>query len=85
VGGELFYVEGDKLVAIDVTTSPELRIGPPQRLFSDPSLVRPTWEYDVSADGRFVMIEDVEDESGEQRKPAIHVTENWYEEFRERK
>ncbi len=40
--------------------------------------------YDVSADGRFVMVEDVGVESDELRKPAIRVTMNWYEEFRDR-
>lgn len=42
------------------------------------------WGYDVSADGRFVMIEDVASDTEQQRKPAIHITENWYEEFRVR-
>jgi len=38
----------------------------------------------IAADGRFVMIEEVEDESEAQRKPAVHITQNWYEEFRDR-
>ncbi len=83
-GKELFYVEGDTLVAVDVTSGPDFRIGPSERLFSDPKLFLHGWNYDVSADGRFVIIEEVADESQEQRKPAIHITENWYQEFRNR-
>lgn len=42
------------------------------------------WTYDVSADGRFVVIEDVVVAGDELRKPAICVTMNWHEEFRDR-
>lgn len=80
----MFYVEGNTLVAVEVTTGPEFRIGSEKRLFSDPNLRGSLWTYDVAEDGRFVMIEDVELETAPQRKPAIHVTENWYEEFRNR-
>ncbi len=38
--------------------------------------------YDVSADGRFVLVDTVESE--EAKPPSIHVVENWYEEFRDR-
>ncbi len=84
-GKELFYIEETTLIAVEVASGSDFRIGPAERLFSDPKLTYDHgWSYDVSADGRFVMIEDVEDESGEPRKPAIHITENWYEEFRDR-
>ena len=83
-GKELFYIEGNTLIAVGVTTGPEFRIGPSERLFSDPNLSGFAWNYDVSAHGRFVMVERVADDSQEQRKPAIHITENWYEEFRDR-
>ena len=83
-GEELFYLEGSTLIAVELTTGPEFRIGPSKRLFSDPNLSGFAWNYDVSAGGRFVMVERVADESQEQRKPAIHITENWCEEFRER-
>ena len=63
---------------------PELKIGPAQRLFSDPVMLDFGWSYDVSADGRFVMVEDVAVEKSETRKPAIRITQNWYEEFRDR-
>ena len=40
------------------------------------------WPYDVSLDARqFLLVETVKDE---EHRPAIHVVENWYEEFRDR-
>ncbi len=71
-------------MAVEVTTGDEFRVGRSERLFSDPKLPGGGWSYDVSADGRFVMVEDVVDDDAARRKPAIHITENWYEEFRER-
>lgn len=55
-----------------------------KRLFEDPSLAGMRWTHDVSADGRFVVIEDVVVAGDELRKPAIRVTMNWHEEFRDR-
>ena len=82
-GKELFYVEGDTLVAVSVTTSPEFSVGPATRLFEHPSLTRSFYpQYDVSADGqRFVLAAPVEVEGAE---PSIRVVQNWFEEFRER-
>ena len=82
-GNELFYVEGDTLVAVSVTTSPEFSVGPATRLFEHPSLTRSFYpQYDVSADGqRFVLAAPVEAEGAE---PSIRVVQNWFEEFRDR-
>ena len=82
-GTELFYVEGDTLIAVEVTTRPTFSFGSAKRLFSSPSLVEqwPHPAYDVSADGeRFVLIEPV----GGPQPAAIRVVQNWYEEFRDR-
>ena len=38
--------------------------------------------YDVSGDGRFVLVDTAESE--EAKPPSIHVVENWHEEFRDR-
>ena len=80
-GKELFYVENDTLMSLEVTTDPVFSMGAETRLFSSPNLVRP-WpvpSYDVSADGqRFVLIEPV----GGPRPPMIRVVQNWFEEFR---
>ncbi len=84
-GRELFYVEGETLMAVRITTPPEIEVGRVERLFSDPNLRSVIWSYDVSADGRFVTVEDVSVESESQPDASIHVIENWYEEFRDRK
>jgi Tol biopolymer transport system component/predicted Ser/Thr protein kinase len=83
-GKELFYVEGDSLMAVPVTTSPSLTIGVPVTLFSAPSLGGFTGNYDVTPDGdRFILVEPVRDE-GDVFEPRIRIVENWYEEFRDR-
>ena len=84
-GKELFYVEGDTLMAVEVTMSPAFAPAAATPLFSDPHLAAGAFmpvSYDVSADGRFVLEEDAESE--EAKPPSIHVVENWYEEFRDR-
>ena len=79
-GKELFYVQGDTLMAVPVSTSPRLAVGSPRRLFSVHGSVLRDAEYDVTADGqRFVVPEPV----GESSSP-IRVVLNWYEEFRVR-
>jgi eukaryotic-like serine/threonine-protein kinase len=80
-GKELFWVEGDTLIAASVSTTPTFSIGEPVRLFSDPEL---DWSwmlpaYDVSADGqRFVLTEP----SGTVRNATIQVVQNWIAEFK---
>ena len=80
-GNELFYVEDDTLITIKVSTGERFSASSSQRLFRHPGLRGSERTYDVSADGqRFVVIEDVEDENA--KSPAIHIIQNWYEEFR---
>ena len=85
-GKELFYVEGETLIAVEVSTEGEFSIGKTTRLFDHPGL-RPGFNYapyDVSADGeRFILVEPIT-ETGETPKPTIRVVENWAEEFRDR-
>ena len=92
--GEIFYVElgmdsredapvdEGTLVAVPVTTAPELSVGQPGRLFTSAGLTRFAFPmYDVFADGqRFVMSEPI----GEPPPATIRVVENWFEEFRDR-
>ena len=64
-----------------MTTSPAFSPGAAQPLFED----RPAFEgrgqqYDVTPDGpRFVVVETLGEADAGQ---AIHVVQNWYEEFR---
>ena len=83
-GKELFYVEGETLISVPVTTDPRFEAGEAKRLFSDPNFAwreRTMPQYDVSPDGeRFVMIETV----GADARPVIRVVQNWHQEFRDR-
>ena len=84
-GKELFYVEGDTLIAVEVTSSPNFVAVSTTPLFSDPHLsvgIINEVAYDVSADGRFVLTDSVERTEAE--RPSIRIIENWYEEFRDR-
>ncbi len=79
-GKELFYVEGENLMAVSVSSVSSFSVGPATRLFAHPSLIFTT--YDVSADGqRFILPEPV---GGEAPEPSIRVVENWFAEFRDR-
>ena len=85
-GQELLFVEDNKLMVAQVGAGERFEVGEITRLFESRYL-NPTGTppaYDVSADGqRFVLIEPVgyEDEPEER---AIHIIQNWYEEFRDR-
>ncbi len=85
-GKELFYVEGQTLVAVSVSSGSSFSVGSATRLFEHPGLgpginYAP---YDVSADGqRFILAEPVE-QGADAPEPSIRVVMNWYEEFRGR-
>ncbi len=77
-GRELFYRNGDKMMAADVETKPTFRPGRPRTLFEG----RFRGSYDVAPDGtRFLMIKPDPAESG----PAhVKVVLNWFEEVKRR-
>jgi serine/threonine-protein kinase len=77
-GKELYYKEGNTLVAVPVSVDPVFSVdGPPVKLFRASSF----GGYDVSADGqRFLVAEPVSSAGG----PVIRVVQNWFEELRER-
>ena len=83
-GKELFYVEGDVMMAVPVTTRPSFQVGQAKRLFrhAHTGAHFSTFpRYDVSPDGqRFLVIEPV----GDHPDPSIIVVQNWFEEFRDR-
>jgi serine/threonine-protein kinase len=78
-GRELFYRNMNKMMVVDVTTSPGLVLSQPRQLFDQryAFLMRTQTNYDVSADGqRFVMVKD---ESGSGR---LNVVQNWLEDLK---
>ena len=80
---ELYYVSGDSLMAVNVSTRGVFRIGNSQALFGAStvgafSLVN---NYDVSKDGqRFVTLQQI---TG-RKNPTITVVQNWYAEFKDK-
>ena len=85
-GKELFYVEGQTLVAVSVSSGSSFSVGLATRLFEHQGL-RPGDNYapyDVSADGqRFILAEPV-GLVADGPEPSIRVVQNWFAEFRDR-
>jgi Tol biopolymer transport system component len=77
-GRELFYSNGDKMMAVDVTTSPNFSVGRPRMLFEGQDLS--TWG--VSPDGqRFLVIKPAEQQ---QAATQINVVLNWFGELKQK-
>lgn len=79
-GRELFYRIGDRMMAVPIDYTPTLRPGTARMLFKG-EFARLGWgqaNYDVSADGRFLMIQ------GEQQDLPSHLrlVVNWFDEVR---
>jgi serine/threonine-protein kinase len=84
-GRELFYRNGDKMMATAVETKPTFAAAKPKLLFErhyEPSPQSFLANYDVSPDGqRFLMINASEQE---QASTQINVVQNWFEELERR-
>ncbi len=78
-GREVFYRNRAAVMAVEIRTSPALRIGTPQLLFEGPYEPDPapsgSVNYDVAPDGRFLMVQSAP-------LTEIHVVLNWVEELR---
>jgi serine/threonine-protein kinase len=83
-GGELFYRNGNKMMAVDITSQPAFSAGKPRMLFEGAFALSPrsSANYDVSPDGqRFLMVEA--SKQG-QAPEQINVVLNWFEELKRR-
>ena len=84
-GTELFYRQGDAVMAVAVETRNEFSFAAPRPLFSGPYLQRPSSgarSYDVARDGRFLMILPG-DEKRAVAPATIVVVENFGEELKQ--
>ncbi|MGA8607984.1 MAG: protein kinase [Candidatus Sulfotelmatobacter sp.] len=84
-GRELFYRNGDKMMAVDISTQPSFTAGKPHMLFEGHYVPPPGTapNYDVSPDGqRFLMIKP--SEAGDAAPSQINVVLNWFEELKRR-
>ncbi len=81
-GRELFYRNGDKMMAVAIETEPDISVGTPRLLFEGRFLPGPPWarrNYDISPDGqRFLMIQREQDLV----PTEIIVVLNWFEELK---
>jgi hypothetical protein len=78
-GTELFYRNGEGMMAVPVETGAIFKAGTPELLFEGRFElgVHGSLSYDVSADGRFLMIERSHDETTDR----LHVVLDWFEEL----
>jgi hypothetical protein len=78
-GKELFYRNGDKMMAVDITTTPDVRLSAPRVLFEQRYAFGAgiTFaNYDVMPDGQhFVMVKD------EAAAGRLNVVLNWLPEL----
>jgi serine/threonine-protein kinase len=78
-GREIFYRRGFAVMAVPVSTSPEFTIGKPQVLFDGPYIgFGADRSFDVSRDGRFLMIKGDNAAMGRQ----LNIVTNWFEELK---
>jgi Tol biopolymer transport system component len=83
-GREVFFRNGDKMMAVDIATHSGFAAGNPRMLFEGPyqatSATSPN--YDVSPDGqRFLMLKPIEQEHA---PTQINVVLNWFEELKQK-
>ena len=80
-GKEIFYRAGSKMMVVEVSGDPDLRLSQPRPLFDQRYLFQSLTvaTYDVSADGqRFLMVKD---EAGAGR---LNLVLDWFEELKQR-
>jgi Tol biopolymer transport system component/predicted Ser/Thr protein kinase len=84
-GRELFYRNGEKMMAVDIATQPGFVAGKPRMLFEGRYARSPATSpnYDVSLDGQhFLMLKPDEKETA--APTQINVVLNWFEELKRR-
>jgi hypothetical protein len=88
-GTEIFFLNGDSLVAAPITYEPTISVGPPRELFETTGyfLIGPGRSWDVDPNGQqFLMIREAPTDApdGEQAAARIDVVVNWFEELKSR-
>jgi Tol biopolymer transport system component len=81
-GRELFYLQRDAMMAVEIRTSPTFGAGTPRKLFEGRYVVSPNGvaSYDVAADGRrFLRVQPMHPDPPTHQ---IQVTLNWLEDLK---
>ena len=82
-GRELFYLNGDAMMAVPIETEPAFKAGAPEMLFRKPNYSSGALGWDISPDGkRFLMMKEPDTTAGGPRK--INIVVNWFEELKQR-
>lgn len=82
MGAICFYLDGDRMMTVEITTAPAFRAGAPRLLFEGRYVRSPNnvAGYDVASDGqRFLFVQPMHPDP-----PAnqIQVVLNWFQELR---
>jgi serine/threonine protein kinase/Tol biopolymer transport system component len=72
-GGELYYLESNRMMAVPVKKGPAFDFGPPKMLFESAYMAPGSSAYDVGPDGRFIVI----DSAASVGRTPIDVVLNW--------
>jgi serine/threonine-protein kinase len=88
-GRELFYRQRTAMMAVSVETSNDFTFASAQQLFDAPFVTSASFDpgvrsYDVAADGRFLMIQSVDDAGSQPAPASIVVVQNWTDELKRR-
>ena len=84
-GDELFYWKGDTLMAIPIDLAgDEPKAGTSRIMFSAADQRVVPHQYDVAADGRFLMLQKAGDPAAASEDPGVVVIQNWAAEFERR-
>jgi hypothetical protein len=76
---ELFYRDGDRMMAVDIQTSP-FRASRPRLLFTGHYLhTERRTEYDVTPNGEFVMVNGA---PGDEHPTQLSLLMNWFDELK---
>jgi Tol biopolymer transport system component len=79
-GDEIYYIELDgDMMAAAVTFTPTLEVGPAKKLFTVPQ--KSATEYDVSPDGRFLIVEPAVPGAREPSMTNVAVVLDWFSEL----
>ena len=78
--GELFYRNGNQMMAVETKTQPTFSAGTPRLLFEGPQRGGSVFDYTVAADAqRFLMVKATETGAAQDQ---IQVVLNWFEELK---
>jgi hypothetical protein len=87
-GGELFYRNGDSVMAVAVDAGQTFKCGKPDALFRGTytSLSQDRHSWDISPDGkRFLMMKELGANASAAGGPRkINIVLNWFEELKQR-